>query len=167
LLGSGVTPFALSALKYSLFALLILFIWRSTRWVVRGLTVESSPRPPRRRRKDGRKGGSKDEKKKDGERLPPGPRSIVVRAPNGAKPQTVRITASMIVGRAADCELHVEDTYASQQHARLFGKNGAWYVEDLGSTNGTFVNEQKLAAPAKVQPGDKIRIGTTILELRR
>jgi pSer/pThr/pTyr-binding forkhead associated (FHA) protein len=158
-LASGVTPFALSALKYSLFALLILFIWRSTRWVVRGMSVESAPRAPRR--------GKGKQKEAAGERLPPGPKSVIVRAPNGAKPHTVRIAASMVVGRSPECELQVDDTYASQQHARLFGKNGAWYVEDLGSTNGTFVNEQKLAAPAKVQPGDKIRVGTTVLELRR
>jgi pSer/pThr/pTyr-binding forkhead associated (FHA) protein len=61
----------------------------------------------------------------------------------------------------------VDDTYASQQHARLFGRQGGWYVEDLGSTNGTFVNEQRLASPALVQPGDKIRMGTTMLELKR
>ena len=73
----------------------------------------------------------------------------------------------MVVGRAPECDLRIEDTYASQQHARLFGKNGAWFVEDLGSTNGTFVNDQKLAAPAMVQVGDKIRVGTTVLELRR
>ena len=66
-----------------------------------------------------------------------------------------------------ECDIKVDDTYASQQHARLFGKNGAWFVEDLGSTNGTFVNDQKLAAPAMVQVGDKIRVGTTVLELRR
>ena len=55
----------------------------------------------------------------------------------------------------------------SQQHARIFGKNGSWYVEDLGSTNGTFVNEQRLAAPAMLAPGDRIRVGTTVMELRR
>jgi pSer/pThr/pTyr-binding forkhead associated (FHA) protein len=156
-LASSVTPFALSALKYSLFALLVLFIWRSTRWVVRGLTVESAPRASRRTAS----------KRKDEPALPPGPRSVVVRAPDGAKPHSVHIAASMVVGRGPECELQIEDTYASQQHARLFGKNGAWYVEDLGSTNGTFVNEQKLAAPAMVQAGDKIRVGTTVLELRR
>ena len=157
MLASGVTPFALSALKYSLFALLFLFIWRSTRWVVRGLSVEPAPRASRR-------GASKG---KNEPALPPGPRSIVVRAPNEAKPHSVPIAASMVVGRGPECELQIDDTYASQQHARLFGKNGAWYVEDLGSTNGTFVNEQKLAAPAMVQAGDKIRVGTTVLELRR
>ena len=54
-----------------------------------------------------------------------------------------------------------------QQHARLFAKNNSWFVEDLGSTNGTFVNDQKLAAPAMLQPGDKVRVGQTIMELRR
>jgi pSer/pThr/pTyr-binding forkhead associated (FHA) protein len=156
-LATGVTPFALSALKYGLFALLFLFVWRSMRWVVRGLTVEQSPRA--KRRPKARAGGEPA--------LPPGPRSIVVREPDGAKPRTVHVAASMVVGRAPECDVRIDDTYASQQHARLFGKNGAWYVEDLGSTNGTFVNDQKLAAPAKVQAGDKIRVGTTVLELRR
>ena len=157
MLAAGVTPFALSALKYSLFALLVLFIWRSTRWVVRGLSVEPTPR----RRRPPRRSGKAEPA------LPPGPRSVVVRGPDGAKPRSVPVAASMVVGRGPECELRVDDTYASTQHARLFGKNGAWYVEDLGSTNGTFVNEQKLAAPAMVQPGDKIRVGTTVLELRR
>lgn len=148
------TPFALSALKYGLFALLFLFVWRSMRWAVRGLTAEPSPLGRRR--------------KKDGETAPApaGPTAVVVRPPDG-KPRSVKLGASMTIGRAPECDLLIDDTYASSQHARLFGKNGAWFVEDLGSTNGTFVNDQKLAAPAMVQPGDRIRVGTTVLELRR
>ena len=158
LLAKGVTPFALSALKYGLLALLFLFIWRSMRWVVRGLAVNPVPRQSRNA-KNGK--GSEG-----GPALPPGPSSVVVYA-DGAKPRTVKMAASMVIGRDPECELLLEDTYVSQQHARIFGKNNGWYVEDLGSTNGTFVNEQKLAAPAMVQPGDRIRIGTTVLELRR
>jgi pSer/pThr/pTyr-binding forkhead associated (FHA) protein len=157
-LADGVTPFALSALKYGLFALLFLFIWRSMRWVVRGLTVEPTPRAGRRGR-----GANGEAKAPPG---PPAPSTLVVYA-DGAKPRTVKLSASMVVGRSPDCELLVDDTYASQQHARIFGKNGSWFVEDLGSTNGTYVNDQKLAAPAMVQPGDRIRVGTTVLELRR
>ncbi len=71
------------------------------------------------------------------------------------------------LGRAAECELRLDDTYVSQQHARIFDRNGNWYVEDLGSTNGTFVNEQKLVAPAMLTPGDTVRVGTTTVELRR
>jgi hypothetical protein len=154
----GVTPFALSALKYGLFALLFLFIWRSMRWVVRGLTVEPSARAGR----SGRSGKGEGA----GPPAPAGPTSLVVYA-DDTKPRTVKLAASMVIGRSPDCELLVEDTYASQQHARIFGKNGSWYVEDLGSTNGTYVNDQKLVAPAMIQPGDRVRVGTTVLELRR
>jgi FHA domain len=157
-LGQSITPFALSALKYGLLALLFLFIWRSMRWAVRGLAVQ----PPGRAAGRGAKGKARE----DQPEMPPGPSSVVVYA-DGAKPRTVPLHASTVVGRAPECDLLIEDTYASQQHARIFGKGGSWYVEDLGSTNGTFVNDQKLAAPAMVQPGDRIRLGTTVLELRR
>jgi pSer/pThr/pTyr-binding forkhead associated (FHA) protein len=93
--------------------------------------------------------------------------TLTVFPADGAKPRSVRIDASTTIGRAPECELRIDDTYASQQHARVFGKGGSWYVEDLGSTNGTFVNEQRLAAPAMLTPGDKIRVGTTVVELRR
>ena len=86
---------------------------------------------------------------------------------DGQKPWSYRLDGATTIGRAAECELKIEDTYMSQQHARIFDRNGDWYVEDLGSTNGTFVNEQKLVAPAMLTPGDRIRVGTTIVELRR
>jgi hypothetical protein len=157
-LGESITPFALSAIKYGLFALLFLFIWRSMRWVVRGLTVEP--------RQGGSRRGRNGRATTADPTLPPGPADVVIYA-DGSKPRTVKMSASMVVGRAPECELLLDDTYVSQQHARIFGKNGSWYVEDLGSTNGTYVNEQKLAAPAMVQPGDRIRVGTTVLEMRR
>jgi hypothetical protein len=158
MLADTITPFALSALKYGLFALLFLFIWRSMRWVVRGLSVAEAAAAAER-------GGRRP--REAAPTLPPGPSAILVKSQSDAKPRTVRLSASMTVGRAPECELRVDDTYASQQHARLFAKNNSWFVEDLGSTNGTFVNEQKLAAPAMLQPGDKVRVGQTIMELRR
>ena len=102
-----------------------------------------------------------------GSSFPPGPSALLVKGNGDAKPRTVKLSASMTVGRAPECELRIDDTYASQQHARLFARNNSWFVEDLGSTNGTFVNDQKLAAPAMLQPGDRVRVGQTILELRR
>jgi pSer/pThr/pTyr-binding forkhead associated (FHA) protein len=86
---------------------------------------------------------------------------------DGQKPRSVRLDGSTTIGRGVECELRLEDTFVSQQHARIFDRSGDWYVEDLGSTNGTFVNEQKLVAPAMLTPGDKIRVGTTVVELRR
>lgn len=156
MLAQSVTPFALSGLKYGLFALLLLFIWRSMRWAVRGLTVEAAPRSRRSRR-----GGAVAEPA-----TPPGPSAVVIHT-EGAKARTVAVSGNMVIGRAAECELALDDTFVSQQHARLFAKNGSWFVEDLGSTNGTFVNDQRLGAPAMVQPGDRIRTGATIMELRR
>ena len=157
-LADTITPFALSALKYGLFALLFLFIWRSMRWVVRGLSVAEAPAAAGRGGRGGREAAPS---------LPPGPSSLLVQGTGDARPRTVRLAASMTVGRAPECELRLDDTYTSQQHARLFAKNDSWFVEDLGSTNGTFVNNQKLAAPAMLQPGDKVRVGQTTLELRR
>ncbi len=159
ILAQSVTPFALSALKYGLFALLLLFIWRAMRWAVRGLSVESATRSSRR---SARKGGAAAAEPS----MPPGPSAVVIHA-EGAKPRTVPVSGNMVMGRATECELALDDTFISQQHARLFAKNGSWFVEDLGSTNGTFVNDQRLAAPAMVQPGDRVRVGTTVLELRR
>jgi pSer/pThr/pTyr-binding forkhead associated (FHA) protein len=157
LVADGVTPFALTALKYGLLALLFLFIWRATRWVVRGLNVDRGPNVPAT-------GGRQTSGSAEG----PIPTTLLVHSGGGAaKAKPVRLEASVTVGRAPECELRLDDTYASSQHARIFAKNGSWYVEDLGSTNGTYVNEQKLAAPAMLQPGDRIRVGATVLELRR
>ncbi|HUD38147.1 MAG TPA: FHA domain-containing protein [Streptosporangiaceae bacterium] len=71
------------------------------------------------------------------------------------------------IGRAADATLVLTDDYASTRHARLFPQNGDWIVEDLGSTNGTYLDRQKVTQPMPVPLGVPIRIGKTVLELRR
>jgi pSer/pThr/pTyr-binding forkhead associated (FHA) protein len=70
------------------------------------------------------------------------------------------------VGRAAGCEITLDDTFISQMHARLsLGESGV-VLEDLGSTNGTYLNRQKVTSASVVQPGDHIQVGGTIMELR-
>lgn len=71
----------------------------------------------------------------------------------------------LTVGRAAGCQITLDDTYASQIHARIFTRDRQLYVEDLGSTNGTYLNRRKVAAPMVVSRGDQIQIGSTILEV--
>ncbi|MHB1595591.1 MAG: FHA domain-containing protein FhaB/FipA [Streptosporangiaceae bacterium] len=71
------------------------------------------------------------------------------------------------IGRAADATLVLTDDYASTRHARLYPQNGEWIVEDLGSTNGTYLDREKVTAPTPVPVGVPIRIGKTVLELRR
>ena len=81
---------------------------------------------------------------------------------------TVTLTdAPVTLGRADDSTLVLTDDYASTRHARLVPGDGVWLVEDLGSTNGTYLSGQKVGRPTPVPLGQQIRIGKTVLELRR
>jgi pSer/pThr/pTyr-binding forkhead associated (FHA) protein len=71
------------------------------------------------------------------------------------------------IGRAADATLVLTDDYASTRHARLYPQNGEWVVEDLGSTNGTYLDRQKVTQPTPVPLGVPVRVGKTVLELRK
>jgi pSer/pThr/pTyr-binding forkhead associated (FHA) protein len=70
------------------------------------------------------------------------------------------------VGRAGGCQITLDDTYVSQLHARVFRREGQLYVEDLGSTNGTYLNRKKVTAPIAVRKGDRLQIGKTVMELQ-
>jgi predicted component of type VI protein secretion system len=71
------------------------------------------------------------------------------------------------VGREPSLPLHLdEDTQVSRRHARIALQGSTAVVEDLGSTNGTYVNDQPISSPRSLNPGDKVRIGLTVLELR-
>lgn len=74
--------------------------------------------------------------------------------------------APLLMGRAAEADLVLEDDYVSGRHARLFPQGTRWFLEDLGSTNGTYVNGAQLARTLAVEPGTPIRIGKTVLELQ-
>jgi pSer/pThr/pTyr-binding forkhead associated (FHA) protein len=75
--------------------------------------------------------------------------------------------APILIGRAPECTLVLEDDYASGRHARLSLQHGTWMVEDLGSTNGTFLGRNRVQDPVPIAPGEPIRIGRTVIELRR
>jgi pSer/pThr/pTyr-binding forkhead associated (FHA) protein len=74
--------------------------------------------------------------------------------------------AGLLIGRNPECALVVDDDFASGRHARLFIRDGAWWVEDLGSTNGTFLGGDRLTTAQPVSVGSTLRIGRTVLELR-
>jgi pSer/pThr/pTyr-binding forkhead associated (FHA) protein len=69
------------------------------------------------------------------------------------------------MGRAAGCQITLDDTFASQVHARLFRRDDHLYVDDLGSTNGTWLNREKVTGPLQMQRGDHLQVGNTVLEL--
>jgi pSer/pThr/pTyr-binding forkhead associated (FHA) protein len=75
--------------------------------------------------------------------------------------------APILIGRAPESTLVLDDDYASGRHARLSLRHGVWMVEDLGSTNGTFLGRNRVQDPVPIAPGAQVRIGRTVLELRR
>jgi len=74
-------------------------------------------------------------------------------------------TSPIVIGRAPDATIVLEDDFVSTHHTRLIPRDGHWLVEDLGSTNGTWVGQEKVIAPTVLSPGAKLRIGRTSLEL--
>jgi hypothetical protein len=81
---------------------------------------------------------------------------------------TVSLTdAPVTLGRADDSTLVLTDDYASSRHARLVPGEEAWMLEDLGSTNGTYLGSTKVTRPTPVPLGQPIRIGKTVMELRK
>jgi pSer/pThr/pTyr-binding forkhead associated (FHA) protein len=135
-----------------LFVLAALRVVRSDLYAASGLRVQV---PGFRRNKDAKRprGGKT-------------PRQLVVT--HGALSGT-RIALDgrpILIGRADDSTLVLDDDYASTRHARLSLRGGDWYVEDLGSTNGTYLDRAKVTAPLRVPLGVPIRIGKTVIELR-
>jgi pSer/pThr/pTyr-binding forkhead associated (FHA) protein len=128
-------------------------------------------------------GGASQRRRKGGQVPAPRPaKAKPARAPRPSRsaPQQLLVTAGSLagtsldltdqqitIGRADDATLVLTDDYASTRHARLFPQDGQWLVEDLGSTNGTYLDRQKVTQPTPVAIGVPIRIGKTVLELRK
>ena len=91
---------------------------------------------------------------------------LIVVEPADQRGRTWPLVDEMTLGRAAGCHVAIpEDTFASQIHARIFSRDGQTWVEDLGSTNGTYVNRAKVSAATAVRRGDLVQIGNTVMEL--
>lgn len=98
----------------------------------------------------------------------PGSQRLVVRQPPEMSGRAFDLGEELTVGRAPGCGVSLpDDTFVSQLHARVFRRDGAFYVEDLGSTNGTFVNQRQVSAAIPLRKGDQLQIGKTVLELSR
>ena len=140
----------LTVLQLCLLVLVYLFFLRVLRsvWVeVRG--VEPKVREPRQRKAA----------------APKGPSRLSVVAPEEASGTRFDLGDELTVGRAAGCHVTIDDTYASQLHARVFRRDGQFLVEDLGSTNGTYLNRQRVSAPVPFRKGDQLQVGNTVMEL--
>ena len=148
----------LTILKFCFLALLYLFFIRVVRAVWTEVTAPPPPPvpvapPPRTRRE-------RTAAKRTVAHLR-------VVEPAEQRGRTYDVADELTIGRAAGCQVPLEDSYASQLHARLFRRNGELLVEDLGSTNGTFLNRKKVDAAVPIRKGDRLQVGKTVLELTK
>jgi pSer/pThr/pTyr-binding forkhead associated (FHA) protein len=151
----------LAVLKLLCLALLYLFFLR----VLRAVWAELRPPPPApppapptpARRRDPAPQGRRRK----------GAGHLVIVAPADQKGRSFDLNGELTVGRAAGCQVALEDNYVSQLHARVFTRDGGVWVEDLGSTNGTYLNDQRVSAPLALRRGDQLKVGSTVMELKR
>jgi len=153
----------LNVLKLCLLALLYLFFLRVLRAVWAEVAVP---------RADGRRRGQASPPA--GDAAPPpaskrkrkGPATeLVIVEPTDQRGRRFTLGDEITVGRAAGCQVTIDDTYVSQLHARVFVRDGQVFVEDLGSTNGTYLNRAKVSGPMVMQRGDRLQVGNTIMEV--
>jgi hypothetical protein len=93
------------------------------------------------------------------------PKALRVVEPAAQKGRSFPLGDEITVGRAAGCSVTLDDTYVSQIHSRVFTRDGKIFVEDLGSTNGTYLNRAKVQGPMVMQRGDRLQVGSTVMEL--
>jgi pSer/pThr/pTyr-binding forkhead associated (FHA) protein len=164
-------PLTLDLIKLAFLAVLWLFVIAAV-GVVR-TDLFDQPSSPRRQRRAARQGARRApppvqaRPPRQNGRSRTSARQVVVTGGNLAGTTITLADQQITIGRAADATIVLTDDYASTRHARLFPQNGEWIVEDLGSTNGTYLDRQKVTQPLPVPVGVPIRIGKTVLELRR
>jgi hypothetical protein len=150
----------LTVLKFCLLALLYLFLVRVVWIVARELRGSPAPVPapapapaptvatPARARKRGWR--------------------LVIVQPDSERGHAFAIEGEATMGRGGGCTMPLTfDTFVSQVHARAYERDGALWIEDVGSTNGTYVNGERISQPVKLGKGDRVQLGETVLEAER
>ncbi|WP_262851386.1 FHA domain-containing protein FhaB/FipA [Mumia quercus] len=157
------TELTLTLIKLGFLAVLWLFVLSAVSVIrsdIFGAKVESprAPKAPKQRAPKPPKG----RKPKRGM-----PSTLVVTdGPNAG--QLVPVTgADILLGRGTDAAIRLDDDYVSTRHARFSTNGEQWYVEDLGSTNGTYLGSQRVTTPVPVDLGVPVRLGKTVVELRK
>ncbi len=95
------------------------------------------------------------------------PTHVLVTEGSSAGERADLAQAPVLIGRGSDAAIRLDDDYVSTRHARIAASGDQWFVEDLGSTNGTYVGTVRISQPTTITIGTQVRIGKTILELRK
>jgi pSer/pThr/pTyr-binding forkhead associated (FHA) protein len=151
----------LDLLKWVFLLLLYIFVFRAVRAIYLELRPSTARRPSRQRAAAPTPARPPSRKSKKA----PSKATVVEGETNKGK--TFQLGGELVIGRADKCQLVLDDTYVSQMHARIFSKGDGVMLEDLGSTNGTYLNRQRVTSPTELQRGDRVKIGKTVLEMRK
>jgi len=138
---------ALLALLYLFFARVLWAVWSEVRVpVAAGIAPKVS-------------GGGK---------APPGvPAQLLMVEPANMRGSVTTLESEVVVGRAPECTVVMpDDPYTSTRHARFFERDGAWWVEDLGSTNGTLVNAKPITEAQQLKRDDRVQTGSAVFEVQ-
>jgi hypothetical protein len=93
-------------------------------------------------------------------------RELVFLEPPALAGNANALAAETTIGRGSGCTIVIEDHFISSVHTRVFQREDNWLVEDLGSTNGTYLNRRKVTGAAVIHRGDQIQVGNAIMEVR-
>ena len=168
-----ITELTFAVLKYAFLILLWLFVWFITRSLYRDVAAFSPRKSRARRRKEREVRKSNDALAVSASAQPlpvsaPTPTLLVI-IDGPLAGTSVPLNSSVItLGRAASNTVVLDDEFVSSHHARVYPdpNTGVWAIEDLHSTNGTVVNQQRISAPTILGPRVPVRIGATTFELR-
>jgi len=162
----------LTLIRFAFLAILWIFVLSAVS-VVRsdmfGARVEQSPRAERRAQREAQKQAQRQARNQAARKRRARGAPTRVRIVDGSNAgETVSLDgAPLLIGRGSDAAIRLDDDYVSTRHARIAASGDQWFVEDLGSTNGTYLGSRRLTQPAVVQAGSQIRIGKTTLELEK
>lgn len=148
----------LDILKYVFLAVLYIFVARA----VRAVMIELRPAPASVATSS-RSAPAKSPTRKT-KRAPK--RAVIVEGASTSG-KNFDLGQELTIGRADKCHVVLDDTYVSQVHARVFSRGESYFIEDLGSTNGTYLNRKRVGGATELQRGDRVKIGKTVLELRK
>lgn len=153
----------LTLIKLGFLAVLWLFVLSAVSVIRTDIfgTKVTTPKPAKGQKQ------SKPAKTKRTKRARGAPSTLqIVDGPNAG--QSVPLgTEPILLGRGTDAAIRLDDDYVSTRHARFATNGEQWFVEDLGSTNGTYIGSQRVTSPVPIAIGTSVRLGKTIVELRK
>jgi pSer/pThr/pTyr-binding forkhead associated (FHA) protein len=145
----GLLKLCLLALVYLFFLRVLWAVWTEVRGTRVAAATGAAPTPKRR-----------TVKRRDT------PSRLTVTEPKAMRGSVFALGPEVTVGRAAGCGMSfTDDTYLSNLHARVFQRDGQSFVEDLGSTNGTYLNGDRVTSAVPMRRGDRLQVGSTVLEV--